>query len=54
MVTLLSDSSPPGFDPVVHAETTRLNAGGSAVPAKLLHGLPDQSPAMTNEGTKEK
>src|SRR6516165_3916189 len=54
MVTLLSDSSPPGFDPVVHAETTRLNAGGSAVPAKLLHGLPDQSPAKTNGKERKK
>jgi len=29
-----------GLDPVVHAEVTRLSAGGSAVTAKLLHGCP--------------
>ncbi len=43
-----------GLDPVVHADATRPNAGGSAVPAKLSHGLPGLRPAMTKEITKEK
>jgi hypothetical protein len=31
--------------PVVHAELPRANAGGSAVPARLLHGYPGQARA---------
>jgi hypothetical protein len=38
--TPLSKVVTTGLDPVVHANATRPSAGGSALPAKLLHGCP--------------
>ena len=40
----LSEIVTTGLDPVVHEESQCPNAGGSAVPAKLSHGLPGLRP----------
>ena len=53
-VTALSDSSPPDFDPVVHAEATRPNAGGSACASEASAWIAGSSPAMTKERTEER
>ena len=53
-VTALSNSSPPDFDPVVHAEATRPNAGGSACASEASAWIAGSSPAMTKERTEER
>ena len=43
-----------GLDPVVHADSSLTNAGGSAAPAQLPHGLPGLRPAMTKGNERKR